>query len=112
MDTPAAAVDYGCKVSTKHGAIQANHVASCTCHVVCGTKRCRLERIVRLHAGGPWKCSRNPCLASPVKATNSDSCTGTTSIPWRLASAGTADWYFPLGIKSVTGLQLLRSTLV
>jgi hypothetical protein len=21
MDTPAAAVDYGCKVSTKHGAI-------------------------------------------------------------------------------------------
>ena len=30
MDTPAAAVDYGCKVSTKHGAIQSDGAAQAT----------------------------------------------------------------------------------
>src|SRR5579875_1542656 len=55
----------------------------------CVADQLSLERTVRLHALRPWTCSRKPFRASLVKADNSDSCTETTVMPCRAASAGT-----------------------
>src|SRR5690606_12225737 len=59
MDTPAAAVDYGCKVSTKHGAIHRS-----TCRSEVHSRRARSSPSVSAGSSRPSGSPRARCAAA------------------------------------------------